>query len=140
MRVELSNGGWAELRPPSEVAERNRRKIQLAMFRVSAETREALATTGEDRVQAVSGALKAEDVGVLYEINDLLIVALVKAWSLQTPALPLTLETVGDLTGADYDALLKATSVHVSAMMPDFGTEDPTEPTTDAPALVPVGS
>jgi hypothetical protein len=136
MRVELSNGGWAEFRDPEDVPEGMRRPIQIGVLRLSPEARALLDSKpddGDDDGQAVALQLSADDLTTLYDINDVMVCALVEAWSFDAPCPP-TPDTIKSLRSADYDALLAASSKFTEKLMPqDFGPDgvtDPDSPTT----------
>ena len=62
-----------------------------------------------------------------YELNDLLIVARVESWSLD---LPISVDSLGDLTQEDYELLQKIAAQNVTTMVPNFGlSNNPDSPT-----------
>lgn len=109
-RVELPGGEWAELRDPRKVSERLRRPI--------------LAAQADLRRFGVPGDMESTGAGfgaamtAYGELNDLMVVALVSAWSLESPV---SLESVLDLPGDVYDALRQAVAPFTTDLLPDFG-------------------
>ena len=88
----------------------------------------AYAMTG-DTIDASSVAAELDQATIdqLYELNDLLIVARVESWSLD---LPITLESLGELTQEDYELLQKVAAKNVTTMVPNFGlNNNPDSPT-----------
>lgn len=73
---------------------------------------------------ALARQISEEDVVAIRQAGDHAIVALVASWSLDTP---ITLDTVVDLPGEDYDALFDAAVQRLPALMPNFTAPD-TEP------------
>lgn len=130
-RIELSNSGWAELRDPAAVPVRLRRPVEKMLFDISQSNgTEALANNAGDQEQAAA-ELAANIDGELFskfnDLNDLLILARVAAWSFD---LPITLYSVLDLPAGDYYLLQEATAKDITEMMPNFAQDtDPSSPT-----------
>jgi hypothetical protein len=130
-RIELSNSGWAELRDPAAVPVRLRRPVEKMLFDISQSNgTEALANNAGDQEQAAA-ELAANIDGELFskfnDLNDLLILARVAAWSFD---LPITLDSVLDLPAGDYYLLQEATAKDITEMMPNFAQDtDPSSPT-----------
>jgi len=130
-RIELSNSGWAELRDPAAVPVRLRRPVEKMLFDISQSNgTEALANNAGDQEQAAA-ELAANIDGELFskfnDLNDLLILARVAAWSFE---LPITLDSVLDLPAGDYYLLQEATAKDITEMMPNFAQDtDPSSPT-----------
>jgi hypothetical protein len=77
----------------------------------------------------VTGAVRAEQVDLVAQSNDLLIVALVEKWSYD---LPIVADSLQELPGGVYDALRKAAQALSGDLMPDYSpTPDPTAPTAE---------
>lgn len=116
-RHDLPGGQWAEFRDPADVPERLRRPI----------TR--LGPKAAQLVKADGAEISAEDIDLMYAMNDAVVLALATAWSF---AEPITAEGLGNLPGPAYDALLKLAAPSVEALLPDFGPnpapESPTVP------------
>lgn len=117
MRHDLPSGGWIEVRDPRRVPEKMRRPVKAAIMTL-----------------ARAGGLKADElsvemIGMADVIDDLAIVALVSEWSFERP---ITVETVGELEGDDYDEVRRILAPHVKELMPRFdpsGVKDPKAPT-----------
>jgi len=130
-RIELSNSGWAELRDPAAVPVRLRRPVEKMLFDISQSNgTEALANNAGNQEQAAA-ELAANIDGELFskfnDLNDLLILARVAAWSFD---LPITLDSVLDLPAGDYYLLQEATAKDITEMMPNFAQDtDPSSPT-----------
>ena len=118
-RIELPDGAWAELRNPRSVPERLRRPVTKMMFQISQQQTE---TINNDFVDP-------EMVLVYSELNDLLIVARVAAWSYD---LPISVDSVLDLPGDAYEILQAKAAESMTEMIPNFGQssdqESPTQP------------
>jgi len=130
-RIELSNSGWAELRDPAAVPVRLRRPVEKMLFDISQSNgTEALANNAGNQEQAAA-ELAANIDGELFskfnDLNDLLILARVAAWSFD---LPITLDSVLDLPAGEYYLLQEATAKDITEMMPNFAQDtDPSSPT-----------
>jgi hypothetical protein len=124
MKITLPNDAWAELRDPKAVPERLRRPVSQALL-VMGKNQEAMTA-------ADATSLSAEALASFESLNDLLIVARVSAWSLNTPV---SLESVLDLPSDLYNALREATAPGMMDMMPDFSASEapdsPTNPFSD---------
>ena len=124
MKITLPNDAWAELRDPKAVPERLRRPVSQALL-VMGKNQEAMTA-------ADATTLSAEALASFESLNDLLIVARVSAWSLNTPV---SLESVLDLPSDLYNALREATAPGMMEMMPDFSASEdkdsPTNPFSD---------
>jgi hypothetical protein len=138
LRVELPKGQYAVLRDPEDVPERLRRPHMDAREHVSATlmstgTTEAdieAARDGEPGAAAKLGLAMISGGATALKRNadDLLVAALVESWSYGTDV---TADTLQDLPGRAYDALLKACEPLAEAMSPDFGpSPDPQSPTS----------
>jgi hypothetical protein len=61
------------------------------------------------------------------DLNDRVVLAMVKAWSLNVP---IEVEPLLDLPGNVYDSLREQCAPFLNDLMPDFGpSEDPESPT-----------
>ncbi|MHB8671098.1 MAG: hypothetical protein ACYDAD_11190 [Acidimicrobiales bacterium] len=110
MRVALSNDGWAELRPPEALRNRDRRAAWVAI------------------TDAPNDVLRG------YALNDVILVAAIESWSLG----PLPKDSPGvldDLSIEDYDLIAKATEPHRDRV---FGVS--TEPNPDPASPIPPSS
>lgn len=126
MKIDLPGDMWATLRRPEEVPERLRRPIGAITGRALNAPGLTAAVQAKDEAGAAT-ALGAVGIQLMYDLNDALIVALVKDWSYETPV---SVETLGDLPGEVYDALQDATAPFLDRLLPNFGVSpDPASPT-----------
>jgi hypothetical protein len=137
-RIELSDNGWAILRDPANVPVRLRRPVEkmlMAVGRGQAKAaleakQEALANAKTGDTIDPSSVAASMDLSVIdqfYELNDLLIIARVESWSLN---LPITVDSLGDVTQEDYEKLQKFAASDVTSMVPNFGlSNNPDSPT-----------
>lgn len=137
-KIELGNGGWAILRDPAAVPVRLRRPVEkmlMAVGRGQAKAaleakQEAIANANTGDTIDPSSIAASMDLSVIdqfYELNDLLIVARVESWSLD---LPISVDSLGDLTQEDYELLQKLAADNVTSMVPNFGlSNNPDSPT-----------
>lgn len=129
-RVELPTGAWCTLRPAAGTTERQRRPIRLTMARLSPGAKAAMDAVDDDH-PLDQDALTPADIEVMYDINDLVAVALVDTASFLPDGARCTVDDILNLPGGDYDAVLEAVSPFIGAVMSgiDF---DPT-PDRDSP-------
>lgn len=123
--VPLPDGQWAEFAAPQKVSERRRRSYVNAIAAFNAATAQLpRAATGDGPDPRFAGAAESE---LLDNAIDLLILALVKAWSYEQPV---SLDALQDLPVDAYDVLRKEASDRQADMMPDYSpTTDPKAPT-----------
>jgi len=108
-------GGWIQLRDPKSVKEKVRRPImgKAASLRSSMQ---------DDSVDIVGA----------YELNDLVAIALIEAWSFPGE---ITTDNLVELDTPAYDAIQRATAPLLNQMMPSFEvTPDPDSPTVPSGA------
>ena len=123
-KIELSNGGWAILCDPAAVSVKKRRPIEKSLMIIG--KGQAKSALNQDPA-TIGSELDLEIVDQFYELNDLLIVARVESWSFE---LPITIDSLGDLTQDDYQLLQKIAAENVTSMVPNFGlSNDPSSPT-----------
>jgi hypothetical protein len=106
--VILPSGNSAVLRDKAELTEGHRRPVRTRFmeFAVSKGGDDLAAAAAEGGVEAAKTiSIAASDAGLIYEMGDLLIAALVKTWSFDFP--PST-DAALQLPGEDYDELSKA--------------------------------
>lgn len=137
-RVTLPSGAWADLKHPTDVTERHRRPIlkirtQLAKHAdfVDAIEKAQKKLDENKKLTKAEQDVIADGLGdsfdLLQELNDRVIVALVRAWSYE---FPVDYDNVLDLPGKDLDELRQVTSPLMASMMPDFSpTKDRESPT-----------
>lgn len=125
--VPLPDGAHALLRQPKTVPERLRRPLANARTRLSATLPDPPPGMSEaDRTQFLGRAISAhpEDMD---RVNDLLILALVSAWSFEMPVAEASL---GELSGQTYDALKAECEKYRDDLFPSFEpTAEPASPT-----------
>ena len=142
-KIELGNGGWAILRDPAAVPVRLRRPVEKMLMAVGRGQAKAALEAKQEAIanaktgdtidpSAVAANMDSTVIDQFYELNDLLIVARVESWSLE---LPISVDSLGDLTQEDYELLQKVAAQNVTTMVPNFGlSNDPTSPTQPSDA------
>ena len=138
MRIELPGNDWAELRDPATLTERQRRPVRAAVMAMStgamAASIDAAEATTADQAIAVAQAVTPADLAVMVEVNDLVAVAMIEAWSFGEP--PTSADALLDLPGGTYDLLVAAVAEHMPAFMgvdttpTKPGEMSPTEPSS----------
>lgn len=129
--VRLPSGATALLRDAQQVTERARRPLDRLRVRYfatdSGRLARSIAESGEEPTQDDALALQAADgYHLMDEMNDAAAAALVAEWSYD---FPVTAESIADLPGPDYRALIDAVTPHVNAMTPGFEPD----PAPDSP-------
>jgi hypothetical protein len=114
--IDVPNG-WIELRDPKLVSERLRRPIMAKASQLSASSN-----------KAAEGEVDADSLNGMFEFNDLLAVALVKAWSFEEP---ITVDGMLDLPTASYDAIQKIVAPLLSELLPSFEASPEADSPTD---------
>ena len=133
-------GGWAKLRDPEDVTERQRRplaKVRRALLASDVGDvlveRAALGEKADDKeiAKLFKPVLNREEWDLLSDSSDLLIVALVEEWSFDTPV---TVDEVKNLPGRAYKALRKACDPLLDAVLGDDGDDEVGDPDSNFPA------
>jgi len=120
-KIELGNGGWAILRDPAAVPVRLRRPVEKMLMAVGRGQAKAALEAKQEAIanaktgdtidpSAVAANMDSTVIDQFYELNDLLIVARVESWSLD---LPISIDSLGDLTQEDYELLQKVAAQNV---------------------------
>ena len=125
-KIDLPDGGWALLRDPRRVTERQRRPVTRLQARLAGSAVGALlAQRGnlsdkkfEEEARKVLGS---DDYGLLDDLNDALIEALVDSWSYEDPP---SAAAAMDKPGPVYDKIKRECAKHVTALTPDFSPTD----------------
>jgi hypothetical protein len=137
-KIELGNGGWAILRDPAAVPVKLRRPVEKMLMAVGRGQAKAALEAKQEAIanaktgdtidpSAVAANMDSTVIDQFYELNDLLIVARVESWSLE---LPISVDSLGDLTQEDYELLQKVAAQNVTTMVPNFGlSNNPDSPT-----------
>jgi len=137
-KIELGNGGWAILRDPAAVPVKLRRPVEKMLMAVGRGQAKAALEAKQEAIanaktgdtidpSAVAANMDSTVIDQFYELNDLLIVARVESWSLD---LPISVDSLGDLTQEDYELLQKVAAQNVTTMVPNFGlSNNPDSPT-----------
>lgn len=141
-RIQLP-GGWADLRPVSDVTERMRRPIKKLSAKLTSfpsfmsAIGQAQASTGGGETelsqteQLAIAASMGEAFDVLEELQDALVVAVTRGWSWEHPV---SADGVLDLPGPALDALRQAVAPWQKALNPNFeptpADGSPTEPSS----------
>jgi len=136
-KVNLPDGGWAVLRDPETVTERQRRPLVRLQRRTIMKSASALAgldldkMTPADALTKLAPTLSDEDFDALEDIDDMVIVTLVDSWSYEQPV---TVDGSLDLPSKARSALLEECRPLMSRLLGDTTDEDvldpdsPTEP------------
>lgn len=137
-RITLPSGATADIRNVADVTERHRRPLRRAQGELGkhAEFFEVM-EKAQEKLQANKKLTKAEqdafaaDLGpaldLVDKLNDLVVVAMVAGWSHE---LPVDLEGILDIPGADLDALREAVAPLSRGLLPDFSpAKDKASPT-----------
>lgn len=117
-KVDLPNGGWAEIKDPEELTNRDRKLLRRYVLGMRA-TREKLLAAGitpgvtpadlsPEEEERLEGLLDADELDAISNVQGAFIVAYTASWSLDGP-LP-TMDTVDDLPGPVFDKLADATA------------------------------
>ena len=137
-KIELGNGGWAILRDPAAVPVKLRRPVEKMLMAVGLGQAKAALEAKQEAIanaktgdtidpSTVAANMDPTVIDQFYELNDLLIVARVESWSLD---LPISVDSLGDLTQEDYELLQKVAAQNVTTMVPNFGlSNNPDSPT-----------
>jgi hypothetical protein len=134
----MDDGAWAELRSPRKVSERKRKRFVGAM----ADFQKAVASLPRDADGEPDKQMYGSGEQELLDHSmAMLILALVDVWSLEVPV---SVETLDDLSVDDYDALLRACLPLQGELLPDLGVSpDPKaggERSSDSPISSPTAA
>ncbi|RJQ68078.1 hypothetical protein D5S17_32770 [Pseudonocardiaceae bacterium YIM PH 21723] len=126
--VQLPDGAHALLRDAAQVPERLRRPYVAVQTRMGALASSVPETLPEDeRKRQVGIKVMTEQPGLLSELTDTLMLALISNWSYD---MPVTADSLLDLPVAAYDTLKAACEKQSSGLMVSFEpTPDPDSPT-----------
>ena len=134
-KIDLPDGGWALIRDPRRVTERQRRPVTRLQARVAGSEVGALLATkdklpDDEFEEHARRVLGSDDFALLDDLNDALIEALVDSWSYDVPV---SKDAALDLPGPVYEALKAACAKHVMELAPNLEPtpEDPTPPSAD---------
>lgn len=126
MKIDLPDGGWADMCAPRKVPERKRRSYQSAVMDLNAATGD-LPRDPENPANPDEKFYSGRHNELMSTVFDMQILCFVREWSFG----PVTLEALQDLDGDAYDVLKKWAIGHANEMMPDFGPDpDPKAPTS----------
>jgi hypothetical protein len=135
IHITLPSGASADLRPVSEVTERQRRPIKRIQAQLAARPAFAAAVKEAQAIAKAAGTVldpeaelriaagMGDAFDLLEDLNDSLVAALVAGWSY---GFAVTVDGVQDVPGADLDALRKECAPYLPQLLPDF------EPSADA--------
>lgn len=114
-RVDLPSGGWVELRDPDDITERQRRTVSLLMSELSPQAKQSLAGAADEAAAvAIVGETSRDDAEILFRMNDALAMVMIAGWSFDFPPLA---ETLPDIPGRDYKAVLEAVAPFIGAVL-----------------------
>ena len=121
-------GGMARIREPQELKLRQRRMVEHAA--IAAAHVIGKLPDGADETTKISDipALSLADAEAITNLQDATIIAVLESWTLPEP-LP-TMETLGDLDVATYDALAAAAKDLNGARVDFAPSPDPASPTS----------
>ncbi|MCU1590089.1 MAG: hypothetical protein JWP11_1345 [Frankiales bacterium] len=124
----LSETTWVTLRDPKAVSEKRRRPL-MKLIKHMQESPLAAALHAKTPLEDL--VLSDEDYDLAQEINDALSLALVESWSRESE---ISLDTITDLPGPEYDALQRLVAPLFPELKPNFEpTPDLASPTAPSP-------
>lgn len=129
-RHTLPSGATVVFGATGAVTERQRRPVRAAFARISDAGQQLLSLAQDDTT--VLRQLSGDDQSVLLEVNDLIAAALIVEASWLQEGEQVTAESLLDLPGKDYDAIVELVGPMVGPFMAgvDFSpTPDPASPT-----------
>jgi hypothetical protein len=153
-RIELPNGGWAEVREQADVRVKHKHLLRAALTGASTAMRKLptdLPQLPDDPVEraaflqtidlnalTANGVLNFDDVMALQRVEEIAVAVFTVAWSLKVP--PPTVDTVGDMEENVYEAIAAATRKDAAAVMrgvdfdptPEDKPGSPTGPPNDS--------
>lgn len=130
-------GGWAKIRDPEDVTEKQRRPLGKLQRRLAGSNiADALVALDgkptEDQLRdLIRPVLGSEDWDLLDDSGDLLIVALVEEWSFEAPV---TVDEVQNLPGKAYRALREACDPLLLQLLGMASEDDIEDPNSTFPA------
>lgn len=95
MRVDLTDGQWAELRDPSRLTNKQRRPLQIAGLKIAKFDKDGTPTEVDT----------SDPVAVL-DFGEALVLALVESWSFDKPVPSEDPASLDDMLGSDYDLIV----------------------------------
>ena len=123
VRLELPEGEWADLYDPIKVPERKRRPVVRALVtfmkdRQGADVPQfgAEDLSDEEKAAAIAANLDPELLVAADDLNDAVVIALVREWSFGA----VTTDVLLDLPADTYEALSNACQPHMNDLMPNF--------------------
>ncbi len=126
VKKTIVGSGWVTLRDPKMVPERLRRPIMAQAASIQQVARELTTSIDTDSMASKESVLS------LYDFNDLVAIALISAWSWDAPV---TVESLQDLPGSEYDEIQKLVSPLIGELMPNFepdpAADSPTGPSVE---------
>ncbi|PJN22422.1 hypothetical protein [Kitasatospora sp. CB02891] len=148
-RVPLPNGQWADLRPVQDIRERARRPIRAKTMQLLADAsftstiQGAIAdgitaqTISDEDKRRIGASVSPEMMTVLEDVQDLLLVAVVRGWSFldeRDQPVPVSTEGVLDLPGPALDELKRIVAPYQSALNPNLAEPNPDPASPTAPS------
>lgn len=130
MRVELPENGWAELRQPRKMTERQRRAYTVAATAVTQSLSTVPQTMDPETGQMVMDTTKVgpEQQTLMDDAYDQLMLALIEAWSYPQP---IVAESLLELPIDAFDALRKACLPLAPEVLPQFDLSPDPKATTN---------
>jgi hypothetical protein len=122
-RIELPEDQWADLYDPIKVPERKRRPVVRALVAFMKDRQEhepppfdAADLSDDEKAARIAAQIDPSLLVAADDLNDALVVALVREWSFGA----VTLEVLLDLPADTYRVLSEACSPHMNELMPNF--------------------
>jgi hypothetical protein len=150
-RVQLPGGHTADLRPVQDITERRRRPIRTVTMQLlkdqsfvgqvqaaTASGKTAQTLTQEDKV-GIATRLNPASLQTLEDMQDLLIVAVVRGWSFKDEdgqPVPVSVDGILDLPGVALDELKRVVAPYQQALNPNLGEPSPDPASPTAPSSV----
>jgi hypothetical protein len=133
MRIELTDGAWAEFSDPRKITQRYRSPIVDEMAKYARES-----TEGESQEDFKKKILMQHDPSDLAHVANLMLIGLIEKWSFDVP-IPRDSDPRGDsladIPWPDYDALIEASTPMFDQMFPNFRvSNEETSPTSPSNA------
>jgi len=134
VRIDLPDGGYAELYDPIKVPERKRRPVVAALVKFMRDRAQAQVpdfdakNMSEDEAAKIAASIDPSLLVAADDLNDTVVVALVREWSFGE----VTTDVLLDLPADTYKQLSTACAPHMQALMPDFQVSPDPKVTTGA--------
>lgn len=122
-RIDLPEGQWADLYDPIKVPERKRRPVVRALVAFMKDRQahepppfDPADLSDDEKAARIAAQLDPSLLVAADDLNDAVVVALVREWSFGA----VTLEVLLDLPADTYKVLSEACGPHMNELMPSF--------------------